>query len=110
MRSYKEEIHDKKGDMPHELVMDLKSLKYDDLSDNIQQSIDEFDTIYDRVLADGYVSEKEEQELLTKSYEIAKAIESEHGSASQGDTTTGVVVGILVGIGATIGLSQLFKS
>ncbi|ASS50160.1 MAG: hypothetical protein A3D31_11370 [Candidatus Fluviicola riflensis] len=96
--------------MPHELVMDLKGLEYEDLSESIQKSIDEFATIFDRVLEDGYVDDQEEQELLTKSYAIAKAIESEHGSVSQGDTTTGVVVGVLVGIGATIGLSQLFKS
>ena len=106
---YDQEHHELSGEMPHELIMDLKDLDFNDLSPEIQLEIRVFDVLYMHVMEDEIVTHQEKQELLTKSYEIAKFIELEHGKASQ-DNTTGIVVGVLVAIGATIGLSQLFKS
>lgn len=109
MKTYESEEWKKNHDMPHEVIMDRMGLDFTELNAEIQREIRLFDPVYKAALKDGYIDEQEEQQLITHSYKISKMIEQEHGKDSNGSMTVGVFSGILLAIGAAIGIKQLTK-
>ncbi len=77
MDKYESEEWLKNHDMPHEHIMDLRGMKFSDLSLSIQRQIKAFDILFNVALKDGYIDEEEERILITESYLIAKRIEME---------------------------------
>lgn len=109
MKTYESEEWKKNHDMPHEVIMDRLGLDFTELGAETQREVRLFDQLYETALKDGFVDELEEQQLITKSYGIAKLIEKEHGTGSNGSATVGFFAGALLVIGAAIGINQLTK-
>jgi hypothetical protein len=97
--------------MPHEKLMDKKGLDFNDLSEAIQEDIRNFDFQHDKALKDGDLTDEEHKALITQSYEIVKKILKDHGDdSSNKGSGGGIVAGLLIGIGATLGIGKLLQS
>lgn len=97
-------------DLPHEHTLDELGLELSDLNAHLQADIRHIDDLFEKALKDGYVDEKEEQELITKSYKLAQKIEEFHANRSNGNSSgLGIIAGITFFTGAIIGIKQLTK-
>ena len=97
-------------DLPHEHLLDQLGIEIEDLNANLRAKIRRIDDLFAKAMADGYVDENEEKELISESYKVSLEIEKSHGS--QTDNTTGaltIIGGIALLFGAAIGIKQLTK-
>lgn len=104
-------------DMPHEKYMDENAIEFSDLSSSIQDEIREFDNVLFRALEDGELSDEEYSELYHRSQGIIAQIKNEGNDKdndindnSGKDHSGSILFGILLGIGAVIGIEKLIKS
>lgn len=96
-------------DLPHENTMDDLGLELNDLSASLRAKVRQFDNLFAKALADGYVDDREEEELIAESYKISLLIEEEHKQSSDGASGLGILGGILLLFGAAIGIKELTK-
>lgn len=105
------ELHDSSNDFPHEFLLDNLGVSITQLSASTQREIQNFDRMYMDAIIDGTITKQEKQELVTASYEIAKNIQKEVGDQSDKNAkVTGIFTGILLAIGAVIGIREITKS
>lgn len=109
-KEQEEHVWDMGPEMPHETLMDKKGLEFDELSPTIQEDIRQFDKEHSKALEDGIVSEDEHRILLEKSYEIAKKILVDHADAPGENSSNGLLIGLVLGIGAAFGIGKLMSS
>ena len=97
--------------MPHEKLMDKNGLNFNDLSEAIQEDVRNFDLQHAKALTDGDISEEEHKALLVQSYEIVKKILTEQvgNDSNKKRGGGGILFGLLLGIGATLGIGKLLK-
>jgi hypothetical protein len=96
--------------MPHEKLMDQKNLDFNDLSETIQEDVRNFDRQHDIAVKDGDITKEEHTALLAQSHEIAKKMRIEEGgNSTKKSSGSGIFFGLLIGIGATLGISKLLK-
>lgn len=110
MAQMESEAWKKSHDMPHEILMDRKGLKFADLSASIQRDITLFNETFNRALSDGYVDDQEEDDLTLKSHRIADRIKQDHGDDDSGGVSAaGIITGVAIAIGAFFGIRQITK-
>jgi len=97
-------------DLPHEHVLDNLNLSLDDLNARLRTEIRRVDDIYARFMVDGILDDSELKELITESYKVAVQIQAEYDKTQNANTSNvGIIGGILLVIGAAIGIKQLTK-
>lgn len=94
-------------DLPHENTLDRLGLELKDLDAGTRAKIRQIDDVFAKAMADGYVDEEEEKTLIALSYKVAEEIERDHGNNSSNNGTMAVFGGIMLLIGAAIGIKQL---
>lgn len=78
MNKYEVEEWEANHEMPHDHLMDVRGIRFKDLSGEIQRKISAYNLVYDQAIRDGFIDEMEEQLLITASYKIAEQIKIEH--------------------------------
>lgn len=97
------------GEFEHISLMTDHEIQVSDLSEEIQNEIKEFNLFFSDALKDGFVSEKEREDLLEDSIRIAEHIRQQYEQNQSSGSALGVlaVVGLLVG--AAFGVNQLMN-
>lgn len=97
-------------DLPHENTLDNLGLEIGDLNANLRAKIRRVDDLFQKAMADGYIDDEEERQLITESYKVAEEIQSEYdNSQNRSGDTLGIIGGIFLLVGAAIGIKQLTK-
>ena len=94
-------------DLPHENTMDRLGIELEDLNASLKSKIRIIDDLFVKAMKDGYVDDKEEEELITKSYWISEEIERLY--SEQSNDGLNIVAGLLLLLGTAIGLKQIIK-
>lgn len=97
--------------MPHREFMDDEGIGYESLNEQLKSSIRLFEAKHDRYLnSDGYLDEKEENELLADSEKIKQEIEHslvKDLRENNGKVAAGVTLTLLGVIGLFFGIKSL---
>ena len=96
-------------DMPHKEFMEDNGLVPADFSESLRIKLTAFDVEFAKALEDGIFDEKEYNSLYAFSAELEKLI-SHEWDLKKGSSGTGAVVGVILAIGAIIGLGKIFRS
>ena len=89
------------GEFEHISLMADHEIEVNDLSEEIQNEIKEFNLFFSETLRDGFVSENEQQDLLDHSERIAKHIRNEYEQKE----SSGSALGFLAVVGGLVGLA-----
>lgn len=94
--------------LPHDEIMDILGLSFDDLNPEIQRDIRAFDALYTEASVDVDISDEEEKEIITASYKIAQRIKKEYGTDNS-DVAVGIFSILALSVAAFFGVKQLTK-
>lgn len=98
------DIWEARNDMPHEEFMDDHGINFNSLPKNITESIIAFDKVYEKALADGFVNEREEKEIILASHKITQQLKKEFEKQNNkkenngGSGLLGFLLGITLGV------------
>ena len=96
-------------ELPHELKLDELGLDLKDLTTELRARIRILDNLYEKALDDGYIDDKEEDQLIAESYKISEAIDKAFNDGKGSGEALTVIGGLLLLIGSAIGLRQLSR-
>jgi len=96
-------------DLPHENTMDRLELDLKDLNTGLKSKIRRIDDLFAKAMKDGYVDDKEEEELITESYKVSEEIERAQDEQSKGNEGLGILAGVLLLLGTAIGIKQITR-
>ena len=96
-------------DLPHENTMDRLGLELKDLNAGLKGKIRRIDDLFAKAMQDGYVDDKEEEELIAESYKVSEEIEHVQNEQSNGNESLGILAGVLLLLGTAIGIKQWTK-
>lgn len=97
-------------DLPHENTLDELGLELSDLNAQLNAKIRSIDNLFEKALEDGYVDDKEEQELIASSYKVSEEIKDYYEkNISKNGNGLGLLAGVFLFFGAAIGIKQLTR-
>ena len=96
-------------DLPHENTMDRIGFELEDFDTGLRAKIRRIDDLFLKAMEDGYVDDKEEEELITLSYKVSEEIEKRNNEGANGGENLTIIGGLLLLLGAAIGIKQLSK-